>query len=232
MISYFLPHKSASNQQHLIDVGLEMLLRDGDASPRFADLSGPGPGELPGQLVSWSGEGTSYLPEQQDWIPAPPDPKRELPKGRFWIGTLKGRKPTPDELQRKADIIYQGVPTKLGDGNTWIIPNSAGFPHYIGINEKGELGRLPTDDCLPHYERTLWAFEHAQAVIEDEDNFDVDKSFEYVIEMLALNYRICPELASQIQLINEEDLLVALSRTTDFRRLQNISEEVKKNSSV
>ena len=110
MISYFLPNKMAANPQNILDVGLDMLLREGDASPRFADLAGTGPGDQPGQLVSWTGEGLAYLPEQQTWTPALPDPKRELKAERYWIGTRKGEKPTPKELARTENATHDGVP--------------------------------------------------------------------------------------------------------------------------
>jgi len=229
MISYFIPHKNGANRQHLVDAGLEMLLREGDESPRFGDLAGTGPGELPGQIVSWS-EDVFYLPDKQDWTPALPDPKRGLKAGRYWIGTLKGQKPTPAELARKESVAYDGIGMILGDGNAWVIPNALAFPHYLGLNPEGELDRFPVQDCMPVYERTLWALEHAQKFIQGEAELDSKAAFVYVTEMLAVNYRICPQLVSSLQLFNEQNLFVALCNTTDVDRLLKIREELKKNS--
>lgn len=232
MISYFIPHKNASNPDHLREVGLEMLLREGDESPRFADLAGTGPGGKPGQIVSWSGDGLSYLPERQDWFPALPDPKRKLKAARFWIGTRKGEKPAPQDLARTSQATFDGVPMPLGDGNIWVIPNALRFPHYLGLNPEGELGRFPAQECMPLYERTLWALEHAQAVLRGETEFDYVAAFEFVMEMLAINYRICPQTVSSLQLINEQNVFQAMCNSTDVDQILNVQEDLKKNSSV
>tara|TARA_R110002167_G_scaffold61913_4_gene174911 strand:- start:16341 stop:17042 length:702 start_codon:yes stop_codon:yes gene_type:complete len=233
MITYFIPHKNSSNPQHLIDAGLEMLLRDGDDTPKYADLNGTGPGDLPGQLISWAGgESLAYLPERQDWIPALPDPKRDLPAGRYWIGKPKGQLPDPMSLARNEQVTFDGLGIELGDGNLWVMPNALRFPHYLGFNAAGEYERFPIRNCIPLYERTLWALEHAQAVIRGEADFDMQTAFHYVIEMLAVNYRVCPHLVSMLQLFNDSNLFLALSKTTDVEQLLMIREELKKNSSV
>lgn len=232
MISYFLPNKNAANPQHLVEVGLEMLLRPGDETPRFADLDRTGPGDKPGQIVSWSGESLAYLPEKQNWVPALPDPKRNLPAGRYWIGLPKGQLPGPTDLARKREATFDGLMMQLGDGNPWVMPNALRFPHYLGFNDAGEYERFPTKDCQPLYERTLWALDHAQSVIREQADFDMQAAFDYVIEMLAVNYRICPQLVSMLQLFNDSNLFMALSKTTDVEQLIMIREEVKKNSSV
>ncbi|QDT26797.1 hypothetical protein Enr10x_21070 [Gimesia panareensis] len=233
MISYFLPHKNGSNQNHLVEAGLEMLLRPGDDSPKFADLPGPGPGDLPGQIVSWgSSECLAYLPEQQTWTPAPPDPKREQPAERYWIGRPKGQLPGPKDLARKADSTYDGIPMRLGDGNNWVMPNALRFPHYLGYDESGHYDRFPANECRSLYDRTLWALDHAQQVMRNETEFDDQRTFEYVIEMLAINYRICPQLVSMLQLFNDANLFRAMCNTTDVDQLFSIQEDLKKNSSV
>ncbi|QDV50855.1 hypothetical protein [Gimesia fumaroli] len=232
MISYFIPHKNASNPDHLREVGLEMLLREGDDGPHFADLAGTGPGGKPGQIISWTGDGLAYLPEQQDWIPAIPDPARNLPAERYWIGTNKGQKPTPLDLMRLPKITFDGFPLQLGDGNTWVLPNALRMPHYMGLNERGELDRFPVASCKPLYDRTLWALEHAEAVFREEKELDEKAAFNYVVEMLAVNYRICPQIVSLLQLFNDENLFGAMCKTTDLEQLFQIREELKKNSSV
>lgn len=230
MISYFIPHKNGSNHQHLVDAGLEMLLREGDENPRFADLAGTGPGELPGQIVSWTDEGLFYLPEKQDWVPALPDPQRKLKAGRYWIGTLKGQKPTPADLARKESATHLGFGMILGDGCPWTIPNAMALPHYMGFNDQGELDRYPVKECMPLYERTLWALGHAIAVLRDECEFDSQSAFYYMVEMLSVNYRICPQLVSSLQLFNEQNLFTAMGKTTDVEQILRIQDELKKNS--
>lgn len=233
MISYFLPHKNGSNQNHLVEAGLEMLLRPGDDGPKFADLPGPGPGDLPGQIVSWgSSESLAYLPDKQDWTPALPDPKKELAAGRYWIGRPKGQLPGPYDLARKPEATFEGIETKLGDGCKWVMPNALRFPHYLGFDQDGNYDRFPARECQPLYDRTLWALNHAQQVMRKETEFDHQRTFEYVIEMLAVNYRICPQLVSMLQLFNDSNLFRAMCNTTDVDQLFMIQEDLKKNSSV
>lgn len=232
MISYFLPNKNGTNPQNLIDVGLDILIRDGDEGPKFADLAGTGPGDQPGQIVSWSGECLAYLPEKQDWIPALPDPERGLPAERYWIGKSKGSTPGPLNLARADSATFDGIPIELGDGNIWVLPNAFRLPHYLGYNEAGEYDRFPVKECMPIYKRTLWALEHAQAVFRKETDFDHKQTFKYVSEMLAVNYRICPQLVSMLQLFNDTNLFRAMCNTTDVEQLIQIQEDLKKKDSV
>lgn len=228
MISYFLPHKNGSNQSHLVEAGLEMLLRPGDDSPKFADLPGPGPGELPGQIVSWgNSESLAYLPEKQDWFEIPADSERNLPKGRYWIGTLKGAKPLPDNFARNT-MIGGEVRMILGDGQYWEIPNSNLFPMKFGLGDNGEMKKVPRDDYKHIFQRTTWALDLLIKSIENDQPVDEAEAVEYCVEILSMNYRLNREIVLWLGLLEPTLLTQFMAYTTEVDRITEIYEEVKK----
>lgn len=231
MISYFLPHKNGSNSTHLIEAGLEQLLRSGDDVPKFADLPGTGPGDLPGQIVTWgSSESLAYLPEKQDWYEIPADPVRGLPKGRYWIGKLKGEKPLPDDFARNTMIAGE-VRMVLGDGQYWEIPNSNLFPMKFGLGENGEMVKVPRDDYRHVFKRTTWALDLLINSIQNNEPIDEEEAVTYCVEILSMNYRINREIVLWLGLLEPTLLTQFMSFTTEVDRITEIYEEVKKKAS-
>lgn len=230
MISYFIPNKNGSNPQHLIDVGLDMLLRPDDDPPRFADLPGTGPDNLSGQLVSWQSQGLSYLPDQQDWFEIPADTRRKLPKGRYWVGTSKGAIPTPADFARTT--MFEGpVEMMLSDGHQWNVPNSAAFPMKFGLGEDGELAKVPRADFKHLFQRTVWAMNLLEQAVLNSEDVDEEQSVDYCVELLSLNYRINREIALWLGLFDPKTITQFMMFTTDYNRITEIYEEVKKKDS-
>lgn len=227
MISFFLPHKNGSNADHLREVGLDMLLREGDEAPRFADLDGPGPGDKPGQIVSWSGEGLSYLPEQQEWYEIPACRDRNLPKGRYWIGTLKGIKASPADFVRR-NKVDGAAELLLCDGNRWTVPNSASFPMQFGLGDEGEMKKIPRADFVNLFNRTIWAMKLLEQSLNDGSQIDEEQSLDYCVELLSLNYRINREIVLWLGLFDPNNLSQFMMFTTDYIRITEIYEDVKK----
>ncbi|QDT95554.1 hypothetical protein [Gimesia aquarii] len=227
MINFFIPNKSGANPKHLIEVGLETLLSPNDNQPLFHDLAGPGPDNLSGQIVSWQDEGLAYRPDQQEWFEIPADRRRKLPKGRYWIGSLKGAKPTAVDFARNSMLPGQAE-MLLGDGQYWKIPNCSLFPMQFSLGTDGETTKVPRPEFKRIFERTVWAMDLLETSIKNDQPIDEEPALDYCIEMLNLNYRVNREIVLWLNLLSPERLPQLMAHSTDTERITKIFEEVKK----
>lgn len=224
----YLPQGVGRNSEGLQAVGLGDLLRKDEEGPRFADLTGAGPDETTGTLVGFGNAQTVYRADSQKWIPAPPDERRQLVKGRYWIGFDLASPVTPVDLARQKQI--HGLPYPLGDGNPWRIPNMANLPHRYALGESGTFEDLPTIEARPLFDRMMWAYRHMVDHYSKDQEFDMDESIYYCCEMLAVNYRITPEIAGLLQLLDDSSVPTIMAATTDASSILALQEAAKKKS--
>ena len=218
----FIPNKSAANQQHLIDAGLGDLLRPDDEAPLCGDLIGPGPGDLPGQIWAWGDAIPAYLPDQQTWTADP--------LGRYWLGITTADRPRPAELVRKRFV--EGLGTILNDGHEWIIPNVVRLPTVFGLDANAQ----PTRVAHPRYKKFVdecgWAFQAVVDVLLNKTEPDWQRSLDFVVMALAINYRINREIAIHLGILDESILHTLMAKATDAPRIREIIEEIKKKAAA
>ncbi len=225
----FLPHKSAANPQNLHDVGLGALLRPDDDQPVFTDLVGPGPEGLPGQIVTWAPARTSYLPDQQEWFPAVPDPVRNLPAGRYWIGINRAQPPTIADLERRT--VVPGIAKILADGTFWPVPSVMNLPCRIGLcPQTGRRLRTPKPEYDDWRQETELAFGLVQRLLSGgELPADLDERFELAVRLMQLNYRLTREIAVRFgPLRSDEHELQIVYNALDLTALHAALEAKKK----
>lgn len=214
--SIYIPHARGADRQHLVDVGLGELHRDGDADLVCADVL-KGPDNNPGQIWTWQ-EGdnvAAFQPERQTWQPCHAD--GDLPAGRFWWGFVGPL----GELDLRRKEVLPGRPITLGN-ETWLVPNITSLPETYAFDASGQPAivkrreyRWFADDCE-------WAF----AQILGDEPIDVWKQFRVATRMLSLNYRVTPELLMRLELVSPDDAIQILLRACDHNRLQEVIAQV------
>jgi hypothetical protein len=226
----FIPGKFGPNLDHLSEVGLADLLRDGDRGPNASDLVHGGPGGAPGVLFSW--DVAQYKPDAQTWQPCKPDPARGLAAGRFWFGSAKDSTPGPDDFLRDAPARLRGFPVELADGREWLVPNGMMLPCRFALDESGQPAKVPTRPVEKIHERTLWAFQAAASWIRGEAEIPWPEALDYAAFMLSLNYRVNLEICLTLELFDEKNLGLLLARSTDLDTLLAIQKKTAASTSA
>jgi hypothetical protein len=218
----FIPHKHAANRQHLIDAGLADLVRPDDEQPLCNDLVGPGPGDLPGQIWSW-GEGIpAYLPERQTWT--------KDPLGRYWLGITNGDPPKPTELVRKRPV--EGLGTVLGDGQEWVIPNVVRLPTVFDLDAQAKPIRVPHPRYKAFVDECGWAFQSVVDVLLKTAEPEWQRSLDFVVMALGINYRLTKEIAIRLGFLDESVLHTLMAKATDAPRIRELIDELKKKAAA
>ncbi len=233
----YFPGVTGANPKHFVDVGLENLLGENEPGPSFFDVINGGPDGGAGMIATWldpaapeKNPRAGNFPDEQHWQPAKPDPERNFSlAGRYWLGWEKARPPRPLDLARVNQIA--GVSIELGDGQEWMLPNAFRLPHRFDLDDSGEMVRkvVRTHEAL--FERTRWAFRTVEAALATGD-VDWPPVVAYLVEMLAVNYRMPRDLAFALALFNEGNMLSAAAKTTDLDRLREIREELQKKTEL
>jgi hypothetical protein len=213
----FIPNKTGPNRQNLQDVGLGDLLRAGDM-PLWMDLSGNGPGDLPGQVWTWpSGAAIpAYLPDQQTWTC----------HGPYWLGTWNSNRATPKELLRNE--LVDGPVADLADGQSWGIPNLTKLPAVFALDSEFKPIKVPHPKFGEFVGRCAWATEAVIQFLETRQAPDWAAALEFCAQALAINYRVNLQIAVTLGLFNEKLLPRVMMFAADSERILNVLEDVKK----
>ena len=165
----FITNVSGATDQHLIDRGLEDLVRDSGADwEKIPAGRGPDPDRSGGMVASWRTGNTQVdapdgIPEHFEWVASPPCGDR--PKGAYWVGINPEAKPGPLELKRKKQL--PGVLVELADLRKWSVPIARGVPYSIGVDyDNGQATAVIDDRFRKYSERT---FRHAMLLAEREE---------------------------------------------------------------
>lgn len=209
-------------------VGLLDLTRGGEAGPTFTEFPDHGPDGRPGLLVEYFGATGRW--DQSQWEPCWFDKQHNLPAGRFLWGFPKGNaelKLDPDRLAYKKQV--KSVEVKLADGQGWLLPNMALLPHRLTLNPAtGDVVRAVHPDWSRLYTKMCWALESCREAIEHDAVLYRDECCDYLIEVLAVNYRLNRELAYRLQLFDDSNWAALVSRTVDREKLQQIYTDLEK----
>ncbi len=218
---YFRPHCQGVDLANHDRVGLSSLHRADDRLPLFLDLETPEPGNLPGQLVTWSDDPV-YRPESQAW--------HKAAGGHYWFGW--STRPTPESLERERPAL--GVAWLLGDGQKWMLPRDGSFGHFVDLDDSGEPILAPGPAALEFASKAAEAFNACLDFARNQSVFPwpLKRQFEYVSEALAVNYRVTREVVGGLGLLSDDRLIAMISNTTDVDAIRQAMREARPAAAV
>lgn len=204
----YLPKLTTADAQHLAAAGLA----DHAGGARFIPLPGDRrvtDGHSGGLLVAWDNAGAAAArdPSTLHWLPAMP--LDGLPAARYYVGVDNARPPQPHELLKRH--AFPGTPVSLGDSGQWVIPHASALPFdLIRHPQTGEIEHQPRPQFYAFWTKCLaWQrlFDAAAQAVRDgltlEQPFpDEAEQLEFLEEALRLNYRLTPELISDLKLFS------------------------------
>lgn len=211
----FLPGKQGASPSNLVEVGLPDLT----AGAMFTGIVGPG--DQPGVLVSWNPPGTplkiGYRPDLQTW--------RQSDSAAYWIGFWNGERPRPEDLQRERQ--FAGDLVELGDGRQWRIPIASALPRdylqaddgtwrFVAQPEYRELADVAESWCEQF---------RGDIAAGNVPGVDMDQARAFLEKLLALNYRLVPEVSDRLQFWNQR--IVKIATATAVPELVRIVMEAK-----
>lgn len=194
--------------------------------------SGPDGGA--GRVFSWptpSAPENQYLPDRYKWVAGqggrlPGQWSSRAAAGGYWVGLRKGSPPTPEDLALPER--FAGRELTLGDGQVWTVPAAAKLPRAyrlrdgIWTSEVRAEFRMFWDDSVVWFERSRPALEgRATSIVAPPEWID------YVLSALALNYRLLPEVASELGLLGTDNAFDAILATVSGHLLLEVAAEKK-----
>jgi hypothetical protein len=208
----------------LYDRAVDVLVSDVEDGPDKTPESGGR-----GKLVRWHDKqhddrnATPAIADKQ-WVKSEPD-------GRFWLGWHADHPPQPVDLQRNAalndDPSLSSFPVVLNDGRRWWVPVARDLPKcYVQDPLTGQQMLAPQTPFRKFWDATL-AMGQAW---KDCETFDVELPglFDYAVDALALNYRLCREIVLLLRLFAANDpidvLSAAVEKSSFFERRVTIVE--------
>lgn len=196
---------------HLIFISREHLQLCG---PKTADqlaavgLADHADGAEPAQSVGPAGSGNLYAwrknslqplhynASEQTWFPAVKAGDR--PEARYWVGVTNASPPTAEDLRRPG--ILHGRDIELADGSRWMIPVPHALPHDLILQADGSLRHEPK---MRYQDISIDASRWRQKLEGVEQQaVSYEELYQFCIRCLSLNYRMPPELASHLRLID------------------------------
>lgn len=141
-------------------------------------------------------------------------------------------KPTPDDLMR--DVGINGYEVTLGDGHAWLCPrlwqwDPIQLKHKVAVPQRyvprnGRISLEPEPLFVPYLEMIERMWESCVNGTE----LQADEVFSNAVKLLALNYRIGPQEAGLLGLLDEHLALRVISSAFDLPMVRAHAEEVSK----
>lgn len=165
-----------------------------DGASVASPVRGPDGGS--GAIVSWDAASKPlYKPDEQSWSPACVD--RDMPAGRYFVGLWNGKPPTPKECEKPHPV--RGKAIKFGDGQFWTVPKAIDVPYTMVPRLSGGWDFAP----LRQYASWLITVDEWRQRCDEAkpgDGFPFVEIAEFVLESLAINYRLTREVAGALEL--------------------------------
>ena len=172
-----------------------------------------GPAEEPGMVYGYQerdepfGITVAYLPHKQDW-------QRVEVAGASrpaWLGRDNGRTHvSPQALKRYTR--FPSVEVLLDDGQSWLLPLVKDLPrkiHFAG----GRVTERIKDQYAAHFEMGTRVYEELIAMksgdSERTDGLSVKDAWLFVVEGLAMNYCLTPEIVDYLGLLTDQKTLLS-----------------------
>jgi hypothetical protein len=187
-----------------------------------------GPDKRPGIVFSWPHGRVGpigYMPNRQTWIPALEN--GELAAGRYWVGFTNDSPPTPDELAWPRR--FGGYSLPLGDGNAWAIPSAGMLPRSLKTSAGGRVERVVRKEFRQYFDDSVkWFADLIQRDFSELDQKFDSEIIDYLGRALSLNYRLTPEVISELELFNTENIVLCLRASIDGLKIAEEIEAQKK----
>ena len=215
-------------EAHLAKVGLSSL-HDSAIGALVSDVD-EGPDGGRGVLLRWehglhSERNASHRTDDKTWW-------QDKHKNRFWIGWHAEAPPQPIDLQRNRSLEHNpelnSFPVRLEDGNTWWVPVARDLPkRYDQDPETGQQRLAEKTPFQKFWDATLDMRDRYRNGSLDRD-FQLDGAFEFAVQALALNYRICAEVIYALGLFDQRDplqiIMAAVEQSLTFERVVTVHE--------
>lgn len=192
------------------------------------------PGTIFADCQRLGGDDLSYRPDEQVW--------RKLPATgagpQIYVGCWRDRKPTPADLERRAQVPGEFV--RLADGAEWLVPRLRFFagengfetalPTLIDVDDAGNLVVAGVADEHAGLERLGQRLIEGMFAGELElaPRLTVKEAVESVAQLLAVNYVVSTvELGKQLlgALANNDTLMAACRAAVDYKTAASWAEK-------
>lgn len=182
-----------------------------------------GPDGGSGMHVSW--DGSMYVQDACRWVPAAADPEHELAMGRYLLGVPVAKPCTPRELAWWKEV--KGPAVRLGDENEWVIPSAGRLPQALKRDpETGNMVSSVKAIFEPFYSE---ACDWYVRLLDADNSVEAPADYwRYALLALRFNYRMPPELMSELELIDSQTFLHLVLATLDGLQLRDPDEFAKK----
>lgn len=162
-----------------------------------------GPGGKGGTLYGWDLSATGRMhvkADEQTWLPAAKS--EDLAARRYWVGVWNDSPPTEKDLRRPGTL--HGADVELGDGKPWMIPAPDFLPHDMMLADDGSIVMEPKR----RYQDVCIEAKRIRHLIRSSETVTIDyaRLWSFCLQCLSLNYRLPPELASHLRLIDTENV--------------------------
>lgn len=233
MFLYYLPAANYSDHRPevLVARGLGTQFLDLLASPRLLEAgsakryvhnAGPDGGAglliMPAPPAGIPDAEVGYFCDRQEWIPAGAH-------GDYWLGWSKDALPTPESLERPADIRLAGHLQTLGDLHDWLLPvvrrpsGATALPQRMGFSRA--TGKFELAVC-PEYEAAWQAAGEIFDWIFHPRYLPFEKAFALCVQVLALNYRVGPLEASILGLLTTQNFERVFEAAIDWPKIREL----------
>ncbi len=166
-----------------------------------------GPDGQTGILFAWldpKNNQLRYSSKEQFWIPAVA--QDGMTAGRYWVGMWSDSPPTERDLRRPDH--RRGNLVRLGNNERWLITTPETLERYAVPQPDGTLQWVVDEQ----FNWLVTELEHRKAagiVRKDTDGkevlsvlWDDENDFWFLCRLLAVNYRITPELVGHLRLFS------------------------------
>lgn len=199
----FIPGEPAETPQKAFEsVGLSGLAGGAEC------VRATGPGNLSGMLYAWTDPKNNqirYAPEEQTWLPA--SGRDGAAAGRYSVGIWTSKPPTEEDLRRPDH--RPGRQVRLGNGEHWKITTPETLDRYPVPGADGQLV-WAVDEKFNWLVATLEKRKASGVITRHEDGktglsvvFDDEADFWFLCDVLAINYRVTPELVAHLRLLSQ-----------------------------
>ncbi|MDE2100762.1 MAG: hypothetical protein KGL39_26185 [Patescibacteria group bacterium] len=199
----YIPHPPGPSAGLLEQAGLADFV----AGAESLDVE-KGPDGNRGVVFAWRRPGQAqmgYQPAKQTWLPAVP--RDGLAAGRYWLGIWNDSAPTPADIARP--YPRPGRSIELADGNPWLLPIAKELPADLILQDDGSWKfEIQRRFHAFYIEHLRWAELFVNA--SEGTTYEFAEAANFVLSALRINYRLVPELASHVRLLNTDNVTACL----------------------
>lgn len=208
----------AESRPSLASVGLSQLQENASQQ----EILGNGPDGGAGVLYTWTVPAGIYFGTRATWI--------RQHTGAYWVGILPEHPPNPGDLLRPN--VFDGEELALGDGNLWRIAAAGRLPQVYRINAAtGELEQEIRSQFREYFEECQRWFNLLLSIDSEKFQAMVPRDWwDFCLRALSQNYRICPEVASYLGLLDSTLLIQCAIAAVQGAQIKAAEQDLQKKS--